>query len=756
MVAQFVGESTPVTVRGTPNPYLYDGWYRKLELVEQRLPRSPNLVHVIKVSSHLNGQAPCLSIELKMIKAENMKTKDYSLLCFLWLGVASAPDVRGQDETAENLRQAEQRIRAIYERGEFRGRGFRANWLDDSAGYVVTEIPRGSRRPIAVRYDVATGKRTELDRRATPRRSWQENRSSDGKRILYSNRGNLYVHDLENDQRIALTKTQPNASIHNGRATWSPDGKRVAFVHSDSSKVRRRAMLVPSDPSYPQVRMMQFARVGETITALRVGVVEADGGETQWLIPASPEGHYLGQVHWAGNSNELLVEKLSRFRDEREFLLADVRTGKLKRIFRESDPAWVVASYGKNSGLEWIRDGQAFIVLSEKDGWRRASIYSRNGEEQAVLTPTDTDIIERAVLDEARGWFYYYASPDNATQKYLYRTRLDGTGKPDRVTPQDQPGTHDYHFSPDAQWALHTYSSFDTPPIIELVKLADHSVVRVLEDNQELRKKMKTIGAPETEFLQLEIDDVVVDAWMMKPADFDPSRKYPLFVYVYGEPHAQTVLDRWGTSHAEFHRLLAELGYLVVSIDNRGTPAPKGAAWRRVVFGSLGPLSTREQAAAVKELGRERSYVDLSRVGVWGWSGGGSNTLNAMFREPDVFHVGIAVAPKPQPHLYNASFQEIYMETRETNPNGYRRAAPINFAEGLKGDLLIVHGTGETNTHIQITEGLVDRLIELGKPFDYMAYPNRDHGIREGRGTTVHLRMLMVRYLLDHLPPGAR
>ena len=515
-------------------------------------------------------------------------------------------------------------------------------------------------------------------------------------------------------------------------------------------------MLIPGDPSYPHVRTTRFARVGGNITALQVGVVDASGGETKWLIPASSEGHYLGQIGWAGNSNELLVEKLSRFRNKREFFLADVRTGKLKRIFHESDPAWVVASYGKNSGLEWIRDGKSFIVLSEKDGWRRAYVYSRVGEEEAVLTPASVDIIERAVVDEARGWFYYYASPDNATQKYLYRSRLDGSGKPERVTPKNQPGTHDYNFSPDAQWAFHTYSSFDKPPITQLVKLSDHSVVRKLEDNQKLREKMKSIGAQPIEFLQLKIKDVTVDAWMLKPADFDPSRKYPLFVYVYGEPHAQTVLDRWGTSHAVFHRMLAELGYLVVSIDNRGTPAPKGAAWRRAIFRSLGPLSTKEQAAAVKELGRKRSYVDLSRVGVWGWSGGGSNTLNAMFREPDVFHVGIAVAPKPQPHLYNAWFQEIYMETRKTNPDGYRRAAPINFAEGLKGDLLIVHGTGETNTHIQITEGLVDRLIELGKSFDYMAYPNRDHGIREGRGTSVHLRMLMVRYLLDHLPPGAR
>ena len=684
-----------------------------------------------------------------------MKTTITSLLCFLWLGLALTPDACGQDETAANLRRAEQRIRAIYERGEFRDKWFRASWLDDSTGYVVTEVPRGSRRPIAVRYDLADGKRTELDRGEPSRRGWRENRSPDGKRVLYSHRGNMYVHDLETDQRTALTKTRPNHSIHN-RGLWSPDGKRIAFVQSDSSKVRRRAMLVPSDPSYPQVRTMQFARVGESITALRVGVVEVDGGETQWLIPASPEGYYLGQVHWAGSSNELLVEKLSRFRDEREFLLIDVRTTKVKRIFHETDPAWVVASYGKNSGLEWIRDGKAFIVLSEKDGWRRAYVYSRSGEEQTALTPSGIDIIERAVVDEARGWFYYYASVDNATQKYLYRTRLDGTGKPERVTPEDQPGTHDYRFSPDGQWAFHTYSRFDMPPIVKLIKLADHSVVRVLEDNRELREKMKKVAVPPTEFLQLKIEDATVDAWMMKPADFDSSRKYPLFVYVYGEPHSQTVLDRWGTPHTDFHRVLAELGYLVVSIDNRGTPAPKGAAWRRAVFGSLGPLSTKEQAAAVKQLGRERSYVDLSRVGVWGWSGGGSNALNALFREPDVFHVGIAVAPKPQPHLYNASFQEIYMETRETNPDGYRRAAAINFAEGLKGDLLIVHGTGETNTHIQITEGLVDRLIALGKHFDYMAYPNRNHDIREGRGTTIHLRMLMVRYLLEHLPPGAR
>jgi dipeptidyl-peptidase-4 len=262
-----------------------------------------------------------------------------------------------------------------------------------------------------------------------------------------------------------------------------------------------------------------------------------------------------------------------------------------------------------------------------------------------------------------------------------------------------------------------------------------------------------------TEFFKIDIGGgVVMDAWMLKPRDFDPARKYPVFVYVYGEPAGITAMDSWsgGQGHGSLHRVIADLGYLVVSMDNRGTPAPKGAAWRRASYPTLGTLSTEEQAAGLQALGRLRPYVDLSRVGIWGWSAGGSNTLNALFRKPDVYHVGIAVAPKPQPHLYNAWFQEIFMRTREENPDGYAKSAPINFAEGLKGDLLIVHGTGETNTHLQITEGLVDRLIELGKTFDYMSYPYRDHGLREGKNTPFHLRMLIARYLTEHLPPGPR
>ena len=262
---------------------------------------------------------------------------------------------------------------------------------------------------------------------------------------------------------------------------------------------------------------------------------------------------------------------------------------------------------------------------------------------------------------------------------------------------------------------------------------------------------------PPVEFFKLAIDgNVSLDGWMLKPSDFDPARRYPVIVHVYGEPASQTVVDRWGGGRNLFHRALAEAGYIVVSFDNRGTPAPKGAAWRKVIYGTVGDLSSKEQAAAVRALAASRPYIDRERIGVWGWSGGGSNTLNCMFRFPEVFQVGVSVAPVPDQSLYDTIYQERYMGTPQGNADGYRIGSPINFAEGLKGKLLVVHGSGDDNVHYQGTERLVNRLIALGKPFDAMVYPNRTHSISEGPGTTVHVYRLIARYFVEHLPPGAR
>jgi dipeptidyl-peptidase 4 len=677
----------------------------------------------------------------------------YSILIVLAIANCQLPAQAPKE--AAWWQPTEARLKAIYENGDFRPRGFSAEWLPDSSGYVVVETDPETNRSSRRVYDVRTGELAEPQPAEVPSTARSERLSPDGKRRLEYDGRNLIVRDVDSGERTELLTSPPESDIHYRDPKWSPDGSQILFVEADYDNVRQRAVLIPDDPSFPGVEKHRFARVGEAIPRLRVGVVDSAGNDPCWLPIESPEeGYYLGQVDWAGSSDEILVEKFSRFRDQRQFLLVTL-SGQVEVIDQETNEAWVESSQGKNSGLTWLQDGDRFIVISERGGWRQAYLGSRTSKELSLLTPGDYDVIERGVVDEERGWYYFYASPDNATQKHLYRVPLDGSGELTRITPEDQAGTHDYKFSPDARWAFHTYSRLDDPPVVELVELPEHRVVRLLEDNRDLRERMQEVISQPTEFLQLDIGDgISLDAWLIKPRDFDESRKYPVLVYVYGEPHAQTVLDEWGTGQIDFHRVIADLGYVVVSIDNRGTPAPKGADWRRSIFGSLGPLSTEEQEAALQELGRRFPYVDLSRVGIWGWSGGGSNTLNALFRKPDSYHVGIAVVPKPQPDLYNAWFQEIFMRTKEVNPEGYQQAAPIHFADGLRGKLLIITGSGETNTHIQIIEGLVDRLIELGKPFDYMVYPNRDHGLREGAGTLVHVRMLIIRYLLEHLAPN--
>jgi dipeptidyl-peptidase-4 len=652
---------------------------------------------------------------------------------------------------------AEPRLKSIYDRGDFRPKNVQPKWLSDNSGFLIGDTDQSSKKRTTWFYDAKTGERRSATDDEVSINSTVEQRSIAGEFELKVIDGKLSSVNRETKTEITLASSTIDREVDFRNPIWSPDGSKVLFVEADYTDVLKRWVLVPGDPSYPEVQQNRFARVGGIIEKLRVGVVNKDGQQLTWLpVDCPEEGMYLGQVQWAGNSQEVLVERFSRFRDRRDFLLINV-DGEAKTIFSESDKAWVEASQGWNSGLVWIADGKEFIVISEKDGWRHAYRYSRNGEELALLTPGDYDIIERAVVDEVQGWYYFYASPEDGTQRYLYRVPLDGSGKANRLSPESQIGTHKYSFSPDTKWAIHSFSTLNTPPRYELIEVETHRVVKVLEDNSEIAERMNSLGCQPAEFLKLDIGDgIEFDAWMLKPKDFAPTKKYPLFIYVYGEPHAQTVLNEWGAAQIDFHRVVAELGYIVVSIDNRGTPCPKGAAWRRSIFGSLGPLSTEEQEAGLKALAKQCTFIDTDRVGIWGWSGGGSNTLNALFRKPDTYHVGIAVVPKPQPHLYNAWFQEIFMRTREVNPEGYEKAAAINYAEGLKGKLLIMTGSGETNTHIQIIEGLVDRLIKLGKPFDYMVYPNRDHGLREGDGTVVHVRMHILRYLYNNLPSGPR
>jgi dipeptidyl-peptidase-4 len=368
------------------------------------------------------------------------------------------------------------------------------------------------------------------------------------------------------------------------------------------------------------------------------------------------------------------------------------------------------------------------------------------------LTPGQFDVIRLERIDETGGWAYYTASPDNPTQQYLYRVPLDGSGRAERITPQDQAGTHRYDISSDGKWALYTYSSFDVPPVVELVSLPDHRTIRVLADNSELRDKLAMLKKSPTEFFRVDIGDgVLLDAWCMRPPDFDPARRYPLLFHVYGEPAGQTVLDQWGGEKYLWHLMLAQRGCLVMSVDNRGTPAPRGRQWRKCIYRQIGILASADQAAAAREIIAQRPYIDPNRVGIWGWSGGGSMTLDAIFRYPDLYRTAVAIAFVSNQRFYDTIYQERYMGLPDDNAEGYKNGSPITFAHQLKGNLLLIHGTGDDNVHYQNLEALVNELIKDKKPFRMMAYPNRTHSIKEGEGTRLHLYELMTRYLEENL-----
>ena len=604
--------------------------------------------------------------------------------------------------------------------------------------------------------------------------------SPDGLRVAYVRANNLYVEDLQTGNITQLTPAG-SETIINGTSDWvyeeefnirdgfrwSPDGRRIAYWQFDTSGVRDFPLTYytggphqvvthipyPEFGVYPSIQHIPYPQPGTTNSAARVGVVSAAGGPTRWInVPGDSRDNYIARMEWADNSDDLVLEHLNRLQNTNEVLLANAQTGVVERIYRDQDSAWVDVV----DTLRWLPGGKELLWLSERDGWRHAYAISRADKSARLITRGAFDVIQAEAVDPDGKWLYYIASPENAGQRYLFRTRLDGTATPERLTPADSPGTHSYQIAPNCLWAFHTYATFDTPPANDLVSLPQHRAARVLEDNSELRSKIEPLRTGPAEFFQVDIGGgVTLDGWMIRPRDFDPTKKYPLLVYVYGEPAAQTVVDGWQGKRALFHRALANEGYLIASVDNRGTPAPKGRAWRKVVYGSVGVLSSQEQAAALEALERSRPYIDASRVAVWGVSGGGSNTLNLVFRHPELYQVGMAVASVPDQRLYDSIYQERYMGLPQENAEGYRAGSPINFAEGLRGRLLIVHGSGDDNVHCQGAELLLNRLIELGKQFDFMEYPNRTHSLSEGPGTELHLYTLVARYLKEHLPPRA-
>lgn len=589
--------------------------------------------------------------------------------------------------------------------------------------------------------------------------------SPDATRVAYVSENNIYVEDVESGKVTQLTKDGSDRIV-NGTFDWvyeeefscrdgfrwSPDGKYIAYWQSDTKGTGVFDIINNVDSIYPTIMHFPYPKAGTTNSAVKVGYVPAAGGATSWVeIPGDARNNYIPRMDFIPGSNELFIQQMNRQQNTNRVWTVAIGETKPVNIFTDKDAAWL----DTNDNILWLKDNKYFTWESERDGWRHLYRVSRDGKEIVPITQGDFDYIQYVGTDLNKGVTYFIASPDNFTQRYLYSAKLFGDGEVTRLSPMQQSGQHSYNMSPTGKWAVHTFSNAVTPPEIDMVSLPKHKSVRMIEDNAKAKEQYKALALQPKEFVKVKSGDLMLDAYMIKPKNFDPSKKYPVIIEVYGEPAGSTVQDVWSGGDL-WNQYMANQGYIVVSIENRGAAAPRGREWRKCIYGEVGTFASEDQARGIQDLARQYSYIDASRIGITGWSGGGSQTLNCMFRYPEVFHTGIAIAFVADQRTYDTIYQERYMNTPQDNPDGYRKGSPITYAEGLKGNLLLIHGTGDDNVHYQNCEMLVNKLVEYGKIFSQLSYPLRSHSISERPGTTLHLRMSMADYWLKNLPAGGR
>lgn len=593
--------------------------------------------------------------------------------------------------------------------------------------------------------------------------------SPNGKKVAYVSEYNIYVEELSTGRVMPMT-TGGTRKIINGTFDWayeeefgcldgfrwSPDSKKIAYWQINASQVKTYLMLNTTDSIYPFNVPLEYPIAGEAPSPYKIGVVDVTTAKTNWMtIPTDPVlQSYVPRMEWAGNSSQLIMQHLNRKQNDCHILLADVQTGKSVSIYHETDPAWIDAAESLSDKF-WLNNGQEFLWETEKDGWHHLYRISRDGKSETLVTVGKYDVMGINAVDEAGGYVYFYATPDNATQRYLYRTKLDGSGKAERLSPANQNGTHSYQVSPTGKFAQHTFSNYYTHPSHEWVSLPDHASLNGDNVNSAVAGSDKSKS--NVEFFKIKTEEgVEMDGWMAKPENFDPSRKYPVVFLVYTEPAGQNAKDQWGAGNNRMYAgNMAKDGYIYITIDNRGTPAPKGREWRKSIYRKIGRLNLHDQALGAREI-MKWPWVDTARIAVWGWSGGGSATLGLMFQYPEIYKTGIAVAAVGNQLTYDNIYQERYMGLPQENREDFVKGSPITHAKNLRGHLLYIHGTGDDNVHYNNAEQLINELIANGKQFQLMSYPNRSHGIFEGQGTSAHLSRLYTDYLRMYCPPGAR
>ncbi len=616
--------------------------------------------------------------------------------------------------------------------------------------------------------------------------------SPDGKKVAYVSENNIYMEHVAGGRREQLTfdgivggvdeqGVLHRASIVNGTFDWvyeeefdcrdgfrwSGDSKYIAYWQSDTEGTGWFDIINNVDSIYPTVTHFPYPKAGTPNSAVRIGIIDIFGSAvnegpamtmdlqsatTKWIdIEGDPRNNYLPRMEFVPGTNRLMIQQMNRAQNTNKLWTCQVENGEAKDLHIltvDSDSAWVET----NDNIHWLQGNKYFTFTSERDGWRHIYRVTADGKKWVCITKGDFDVINEVALDEKRGYLYFTAThPDKATQHYLYRTRLMGNGVCEEVR-HEMDGQYNYSMSPNCDYAVERFSNASTPTqyrMLECDKKGKWTVKEVLELNEGAQQQFADLGLNHKEFVKCKSGDLMLDAWIIKPKNFDPNKKYPVIDFVYGEPASGTVQDRWESTL--FWQYLASQGFVVVSIENRGANSPRGREWRKCIYGEVGVAASEDQARGIMDLCRQFPWMDASRIGITGWSGGGSQTLNCMFRYPDVFKTGVAIAFVADQRLYDTIYQERYMNTPQANPDGYFRGSPINFAQGLKGNLLLIHGTGDDNVHYQNCEMLINKLIQHDKIFYQVSYPMRTHGISEGRNSSLHVRQSIVDFFKSKL-----
>lgn len=624
---------------------------------------------------------------------------------------------------------------------------------DETKALIMTDmesIYRRSYSAIYYLYDLKTQELQPLDPERQPQTLAEY--SPDGKRVSYIFENNLYVKDIASGNVKQITTDGKRNEIINATTDWvyeeefaitkaygwSPDSKHIAFLRFDERDVLEFTMTFYSE-LYPDYYTFKYPKAGEDNSVVTAHLADLGSGTITKLDLGAYE--YIPRLKWSGTSNKLILQSLNRHQNELKYHIVDcdAKTIIPRVFYTDKSDTYVEV----DDNLLILSDGQTILRTSEKDGYNH--IYQLNFDGNSTqVTNGDWDVIEFLGVDEKKKMVYYTSAEAGAIHKGIYKIKLNGKGK---KSISSETGSNDAEFSNGMKYFIKTYSSANTPDVYSLCDNSGKEIT-VLEDNADLNNRLATYTLSKKEFVKFKGHELELNGWMIKPADFDPNKKYPVYLNIYGGPGSNMVSDSWGGVNYMYHQLLAQSGYIVVSVDPRGTMY-RGAKFKKMTYLQLGKLETEDMIAVAKEL-QTFDFVDPSRIGIMGWSYGGFMTSLAMTKGADQFKMGIAVAPVTSWRYYDNIYTERFMRTPEENASGYDDNSPINYTHLLKGKYLLIHGSGDDNVHYQNTMEMINSLTENDKQFDLFIYPNKNHGIYGGN-TRNHLFKMMYQYTLDNL-----